>query len=151
MSWSRSTDFLDSDHSFVNEKEGGIHIYSKHHGVTLKICMFIDDSSTEGKEEHLVHLALRVPHFKVVQINLAFAGEDIGAQARGQLVENLAGFLSCSWGVAAVVLSRHCKTVLTHASGRMLGPSHLRCKKSKSTCVAKNSFQGANLYEGRDH
>lgn len=27
---------LDSDHSFVNEKEGGSHIYSKRHGVTLK-------------------------------------------------------------------------------------------------------------------
>lgn len=103
MSWSGSTDFLDSDHSFVNEKEGGSHIYSKRCGVTLKICTFIDDTSTEGREEHLVHLALPVSHFKVGQINPAFAAEDIGVQARGQLVEGrmsepyLGGSSSCTF------------------------------------------------------
>ena len=47
----------------------------------------------------------RVFHFKVVETYPAFAGEDMGVQARRQLVENLAGFPRRSWVEATAKLS----------------------------------------------
>lgn len=92
----------------------------------------------------MVCLVLCGFHFKVVEINPAFAGEDMGVEARRQLVENLAGFLRCSWVEAIVELSMHFKTVLIHAFWKDTRAFTI-VKSAGGTFRSKDSFGHGSL------
>lgn len=81
-------------------------MYSKHHGVLKSACSFMTLARNEKRNIRFV-LYLCVFHFKVIEIVPVFSGEDMGVQARKQLVENLAHFLRRSWVEATVELSMH--------------------------------------------